>query len=81
MMIFKFLPYVGMAAILFNGMEVFEWIVNILSLEGPMWNLVKIVQVVSEKKIFKDFTIFYVYIAQRQGQINAKILKVAKQFY
>ena len=42
-MIFKFLPYVGMAAILFNGMEVFEQIVNILSLEGPMWNLVKIV--------------------------------------
>ena len=44
-----------MAAILFNGTEPFEQIVNILSTEGPMWNLVKIVQVVSEKKTFKDF--------------------------
>ena len=42
-----------MAAILFNGPEPFEQIVDILSSEGPMWNLTeKIVHlVVSEKKI------------------------------
>ena len=49
----------GMAAILFNGGEPFEQIVDILSTEGPMWNLVKAVQTVSEKKTFKDFTILY----------------------
>ena len=57
----------GMAAILFNGAEPFEQIVNIPSTEGPMWNLVKIGQVVSEKKTFKDFMILYLYIAQGQG--------------
>ena len=30
------LPYMGMAAILFNGAEPFNQIVNILSTEGPM---------------------------------------------
>ena len=40
-----------MVAILFNGAEQFEQIVNIRT-EGPMWNLVKIGQVVSEKKTF-----------------------------
>ena len=34
----------GMADILFNGMEPFDQIVNILSTEGPMWNLMNIVQ-------------------------------------
>ena len=58
----------GMAAILFNDAEPFEQIVNILSTEGPMWILVKIVQAVSEKKV-KVFTILYVYIAKGQGQI------------
>ena len=38
-------------------------------------------QAVSEKKTFKDFIILYIYIAQEQGQITAKILTVAKQFY
>ena len=57
-----------MAAILFNGAEPFEQIVNILSTEGPMWNLVKTVQAVSEKKTFKDFTILYMYKAQGQSQ-------------
>ena len=38
----------GMAAILFNNAEPVEQIVNILSTEGPMWNLVRIGQVVSE---------------------------------
>ena len=32
----------GMAAILFNGVEPFEQIGNTLSTEGPMWNMVKI---------------------------------------
>ena len=41
--------YMSMATILFNGAETFEQIVNISSTEGPMWNLVKIGQAVSEK--------------------------------
>ena len=52
------LPYMGMTAILFRGAEPFEQIVNILSTEGPMRNLVKIVQAVSEKtlKISRIYT-------------------------
>ena len=46
-----------MAASLFNGAE------------GLIQNLLKIGQVVSEK-IFKDFMILYMYIAQGQGQIT-----------
>ena len=42
-----------MVAILFNGVEPFEQIVNIPLTEGSTWNLVKISQVVTEKKIFK----------------------------
>ena len=60
----------GMAAILFSGAESFEQIVNIPLIEGPMWHLVKIGQVGSEKKTFKDFMILYLYIAQGQGQIT-----------
>ena len=52
-----------MPAILFNGADPFEQIINILSTDGPMWNLVKTVHEVSEKKTFKDFTILYMYIA------------------
>ena len=45
--IFKFfLPYIGMAAILFNDAEPFEQSINVTSTEGPLWNLVKIGQVV-----------------------------------
>ena len=62
-----FLPYMGMAAILLNGTEPFEQILNILSTEGPKRNLVKIVQTVSEKKTLKNYTILYMYIAQGQG--------------
>ena len=47
-----------MVAILFNGVEPFEQI-NILFTEGPMWNLVKISQAVSEEKTFKDYIILY----------------------
>ena len=36
----------GMATVLFNGAEPFELIINTLSTEGPMWNLVKIAQAV-----------------------------------
>ena len=45
--------------------------------EGPKRNLVKIVQAVSEKKAFKDFTILYMHTAQGQGQITPKILMLA----
>ena len=67
--IFKcFLPYMGMGAILFNGVEPFKQIVNTLLTEGPMWNLVKIAQAVSEKKTFKNYTILYMYIARGKGR-------------
>ena len=52
-----------MAAILFNGAKPFEQIVNIQAKFGE--NL----QVVSEKKTFKDFTTSYIYVAQGQEQI------------
>ena len=69
----------GMAAILFNGLEPFEQIFSTLSTEGPLWNLVKIAHLVSEKT-FKNYKILYMYIAQGQGQINqgVKILIVTK---
>ena len=47
----------GMADILFNDAELFEQSVNIPSTEGPMWNLVKIGQVVLEKTTFKDLMV------------------------
>ena len=43
-----------MAAILFNGVESFEQIVNTISTESPMWNLVKLAQAISEKKTLKS---------------------------
>ena len=43
--------------------------VNIASTEGHTWNLVKIGQAVSEK-MFKDFTILYMYRALGKGQIT-----------
>ena len=51
----------GLAAILFKSEEPFEQIVNIPSTEGPIWNLKKMGQAVSEKKIFTDFMILYLY--------------------
>ena len=70
-----FLPYTGMTAILFNDAKPFEQSVNIPSTEGPIWNLVKIGQAVSEKKTFKDFKVLYLYIAQGQGQITPQEAK------
>ena len=73
----------GMVAILFSGAKPFEQIVSYLSIEDPMWNLVKIACPVSEKKTFKYYIILYTYIAQ--GLINNpqrdKILIVTKRFY
>ena len=60
-------PYMDMAAIWFNGAERFELIVNTPSTEGPIWNLVKIGQAVSETT-FKDYTILYMYTAQGKGR-------------
>ena len=65
-----FSPYMGMAAILFSGAEPFEQIVISLT-EGPIWNLVKIGQTVSEK-IFLDFSTLYMYKAKGQGQITSQ---------
>ena len=47
--------------ILFNGAEPFDQIANILLTEGPIGNLVKIVQEVLEKML-KDLKILYMYI-------------------
>ena len=74
----------GMATILFNRAEPFKQIVNTLFTEGPMWNMEKIAQAVSEKKIFKDNSIFTcMYIAQRQGLIRpqGKNIWLIKKFY
>ena len=43
----------GIEAVLFNGKEP-EQIVNTLSTQSPMWNLMKIAQTVSEKRTFKN---------------------------
>ena len=66
-----FLPYMGMAVVLLNGADPFEQLLNILSTEGPMRNLVIISQTVSEKT-FKNYTILYMYIAQGQEQITSR---------
>ena len=62
----------GMAAILFNDAEPFEQSSKLPLTEGPTWNLVKIGQVVSEK-MFKDFMVLYLYIAQGHGQITPRV--------
>ena len=48
-----------------------------------MWNLVKIGQVVLEKKTLIEFMVLYLYIAQEQGQIapRGQILILTKTFY
>ena len=38
-----------------------EKIAYIPSIEGPIWNLVTTGQKVSEKKMFKDYTILFLY--------------------
>ena len=71
-----------MAAILFYSTESFEQTDNTPSSDGPMWNLVKIGQAVSEKKTFNYYAILYMYIDQEQIQTPAgdKILTVTKSF-
>ena len=51
--------------------------------ESLMWNLVKIGQAVSEKKMFKDYDILYMHTALGQGQITLwdKIFVVTKGCY
>ena len=60
----------GMVDILFNNAKPFEKIDNTSSTEIPMWNLVNSGQAVSEKEMFKDYEILYMYITQGQGQIT-----------
>ena len=62
----------GMVSILISSARAFEQIVNIPSTEGPVLNLVKIGQSVSEKKTFKDYMSLYMYEykAKGQGQIT-----------
>ena len=61
-MFMYFTIYICMAVILFSGAKPFEQIANIVSTEGLMLQLVKIVQAVSEKNMLKDVTILYMYI-------------------
>ena len=58
----------GIVAILFNDADLFEQTDNIPSTEGHMWNPVKTGHAVSETKIFKDYTILYMYVAQDKGR-------------
>ena len=58
-----------MVVTFFDGAEPFKQINNIPLTDGPMWNLVKIGRVVSEKKTFKYYTTLYTYISQGQRQI------------
>ena len=68
----------GSAATLFNGAESFDKIINILSTKDPIWNLVKIVQDVSPRRLkISDFILVHSIGARAD---NPKILKVAKQF-
>ena len=60
-----------MAAILLTGVELFEQVVNSLSKDGPIWNLVKIAQGNLDKK-FKIYTMLYMYITQWQGNITPR---------
>ena len=72
-----------MATILFNDAQPFEQSVKIPSTEGPTWNLVKIGQVVSESKTFKNYMVLYLYTAEEQGQITTRKKKIilTKTFY
>ena len=62
----------SMAAILFNGAKPFEQMTISLR-QYPLWNLMKIGQAVTEKKMFKDYTILYMYITQGHEQITLGI--------
>ena len=55
----------------YMGAESFEKIINTFSTEGPVWNLVKTAQAVSEKT-FNNYIILYLYIVPGQGQITLK---------
>ena len=56
--IFKFFTIYGHGSYLFQWRETFEQIVNIPSKQGTMWNLVKIVRGVSEKKTIKKSQLY-----------------------
>ena len=61
-----------MAAILFNGAEPFEQVMNYSFDRRPHVKSGKIAQAVSEKKALKNSMILYMYITQGQGQINTR---------
>ena len=71
----------GMKPILFNEAKRFEQLIICLHRRPKVYNLGKTGQAVSEKKMFKDDEILYMYIAQGQGQITQedKILIVTKR--
>ena len=64
---FVFLPYVGMAAILFNHVNPFRYIVKTSFDRRPLVKSGENGQWVSGKKSFKDYTDLYMYIVPGQG--------------
>ena len=58
----------------------FKQIVNTLSTEGCMWNVVKITLAISEKT-FKNYTILYMYIGRKADNPQGKKQIISKKFY
>ena len=65
-----FLPYMCMAAILFNSAKPFDQIVSTTSTEGHKWNLLKIGMQFQRRRHLKIYKILYMYKAYGQGQIS-----------
>ena len=55
------LPYMNVAANIFNNAEPFEQTNNSPTTDGPMQNSVKNSQAVSKKNTFTDYAILYMY--------------------
>ena len=71
----------GMATILVIDAEQFEQIDSIPSTEGPKSNLVKIGQVVSEKKTLKDFIHLYSTGARADNLRGQKLILTKRVCY
>ena len=54
----------GMAAILFNGVEPYEQSVKTLLTESPIWYKCIWWKLLKQLQKFKNYTILYMYIAQ-----------------
>ena len=68
-----------MAAILFNGSNLFDQIVNILSPEGPISNLLKLFKRFQRRRRFFFYNFIHVYSPGARAD-NPKILIVLNSF-